>query len=98
MIYKIEINNIVKEDILEISDSIYKKSFSKEISKKYYNEIYSKIYSLKIFPYRYPEFNENYRVLTIDRKYKVFFKINEKKNSVIISRIFSSRQNYFDNF
>jgi hypothetical protein len=98
MIYEIEIKNLVREKINEISDYIYRFSFSKDIAKNTYNEIYKEIFTLKIFPNRYPCFNSKYRVLTINNNYRVFYKVNETKKVVIVSRIFSSYENYETKF
>jgi lipocalin len=57
-------------------------------------EIYKEIFSLKIFPNRCPQFNEKYRVLTINKRYRVFFIVSEENQKVIISRIFASFENY----
>jgi len=98
MIYNIEIKEWVRNKINNLSDYIYRFSFSKESAKKIYDEIFKDIISLKIFPKRYPKFNEKYRVLTIDKKYRIFFIVDDNKKSVIISRFFSSYQNYMTKF
>ncbi len=94
-IYEVEIKNETREKINEISKYIYRTSFSKEIAYKNYDMIYKEIFSLKIFPYRFPMFNENYRVFTIDKKYRVFYKIDEEQEKIIVARIFSSYENYY---
>ncbi len=93
-IYEVEIKNETREKINEISNYIYRFSFSKEIAYKNYDMIYREIFSLKIFPERFPKFNETYRVFTINKKYRVFYKIEEEKNKVVVSRIFSSYEDY----
>ena len=98
MIYNIEIKDLVREKINDISNSIYRFSFSKESSKKVYNQIYKEIFSLKIFPNRFPEFNKNFRVLTINKKYRVFFRVDDENMNVIVSRIFYSSEDYSDKF
>lgn len=52
MFYKIEIPNIVKNDINELSDYIFRFSFSYEIAKKVYDDLYSTIFSLDFLPNR----------------------------------------------
>lgn len=96
MIYNIEIKDNVRKKINDISNYIYRFSFSKESSKKVYNKIYEWIFSLKIFPNRFPEFNSKYRVLTINKKYRVFYKIDEENQTIIVSSIFSSNEDYLD--
>jgi len=95
-IYKIEIKDNVHEFIWELGEYIFKNSFSFEISKNIIDNIYKDIFSLKVFPNRFPEFNNNYRVLTIDKKYRVFYIVDEENMKVIISRIFASVENYIE--
>jgi plasmid stabilization system protein ParE len=98
MIYEIKIKEEVREKINDISDYIYRFSFSKEIAIRTYNQIYKEIFSLKIFPNRYPKFNEKYRVLTINKRYRVFFIVDDDNMNITISRIFSSSENYIEIF
>lgn len=95
-IYNVEIKDSVRIRINEISDYIFRFSFSKESTKKIYDNIYKDIFSLKIFPNRFPKFDEKYRVLTIDKKYRVFFIVDEKSLNIIVSRIFLSYENYIE--
>ena len=97
-IYKVNIKDNVHEFIWELGEYIFRHSFSFDISKKVMDEIYKEIFSLKIFPNRYPDFNEKYRVLTINKKYRVFFLVDEDNMTVIVSRIFSSFEDYVSNF
>jgi len=96
MIYKIKITELAKIEIKNISNYIFINSFSKDKADKIYNEIYSKIYSLSIFPEIYSIYNENYRVMTINKKYRVFYTINNLDKTVTIRYVFSSSQNYKD--
>jgi len=98
MIYNIDIKDSIRERINEISNYIYKFTFSIESTKKVYNHIYKEIFSLKIFPNRYPKFNNEFRVLTISKKYRVFFKVDEENMIVEVSRIFFSSEDYFEKF
>jgi len=93
-IYKIKITEIAKIEIQNISDFIYKNSFSEKVADKVYNEIYSKIYWLSILPEINEKYNIYYRVMTINKKYRVFYKINYEKQEVIVNYVFSSSQNY----
>ncbi len=93
-IYNIDIKSEVHDFIWDVWEYIFKESFSFSVSKKVMDNIYKNIFSLKVFPYRYPEFNDKYRVFTINKKYRVFYHIDEENNTIIISRIFSSYQNY----
>jgi len=95
-IYKIEIKDNVHEFIWELGEYIFKNSFSFEISNNIIDNIYKDIFSLKVFPNRFPEFNNNYRVLTINKKYRVFYIVDEENMKVIISRIFASVENYIE--
>jgi len=92
--YNIEIKKSVLEDLNEISDYIFRFSFSQETANKIYDEIMGKILSLKIFPYMFPVFENEFRVMTVRKKYRVFYKINENQKTVIIEYIFWSEENY----
>ncbi len=92
--YKLEIKEEVHKYIYEIWEYIFRFSFSFSISNKVVKDIYKNIFSLKIFPERFPKFNETYRVFTINKKYRVFYRIDEEKNKVVVSRIFSSYEDY----
>lgn len=91
-IYDIKIKDVVRRKVNDISNYIYRFSFSKDIVQKNYNMIFKEIFSLKIFPERFPKFNENYRVLTIKKRYRVLYKI--EKDTIVVSSIFSSYENY----
>lgn len=78
-IYKIEIRDNVHEFIWELWEYIFRHTFNYESSKNNMDKIYKEIFWLKIFPNRYPKFNQKYKVLTINRKYRVFYIIDEKK-------------------
>ncbi len=97
-IYKIKIKDNVHEFIWELGEYIFRHSFNFYTSKKIIDQIYKDIFSLKIFPNRYQEFNKTYRVLTINKKYRVFFIVDEKNMNVVISKIFSSTENYIKQF
>lgn len=100
--YKITFKREFREKVNEISDYIYRFYFNKEASIKFYNDIYQKVFSLKIFPYRFPIFNKNYRILNISKKYKIIYKIDEENDKVVILRIYSRFENleekYFSEF
>ena len=94
MIYKIKITELAKIEIKNISNYIFMNSFSEDKANKVYNEIYSKIYSLSIFPEIYSMYNQDYRVMTINKKYRVFYTVDNMKKIVTIKYIFSTSQNY----
>ncbi|MDP3381234.1 MAG: type II toxin-antitoxin system RelE/ParE family toxin [bacterium] len=71
-------------------------SFDFENSKTIMNNIYKDIFSLKIFPNRFPSFNDKFRVMTINKKYRVFFVVDEENTTIIVSRIFFSSENYLE--
>jgi hypothetical protein len=56
MFYKIEIPNIVKNDIFELSDYIYRMSFDSFVSKKIYDDLYKAIFSLDFLPNRHEKY------------------------------------------
>ena len=86
--YKIIIPDYVMEDIFDIKEYIFRMSFSMEKANKVYNEIMANILALKIFPSMYPVFKSNLRVMTVRRKYRVFYKVDELSKAVTIQYIF----------
>jgi len=92
--YKINFKISAREDLKNIKDYIFKVSFSIEISNKIYNEIMAHILNLKIMPKMYPVFKEDLRVMTVRKKYRVFYKIFEEKREVIIYYIFGVEEDY----
>gem|GEM_PF-4751677 len=76
--YNIVLKEAFHYDLNYIQDIIFRFTFSKETVKKIIDSIYIHIYSLSILPYRYVSY-KNFRVITIRKKYKVFYKINETK-------------------
>ena len=93
--YTIIILESVELKIQEIYDNLYRFSFSHNKSLEQVNIIYSSIYSLEIFPFRFQKYNDKYRVITI-WKYRIFYRIDEKLQRVIILDIFSSKENYVE--
>lgn len=93
MFYNIVIRDLVHEDINELSDYIYRFSFSEEIASKIYNDIYSAIFSLDFLPYRFEKYIWEYRRLIVNWNYKIIYKIEEKNKKVIIIRVFRNEKN-----
>jgi len=56
MIYIVEIPEIVRKDINDLTEYIFKNSFSKIIAKKIYDELYKKIFSLNFMPEMYQKY------------------------------------------
>ncbi len=92
--YKLLFKKTFNEDIKNIKNYIFKHSFSLESSNKLSREIMWKILWLKIFPYMYPEFLDSFRVLTIRKKYRVFYKVDKKIKKVVIYYVFWSEEDY----
>lgn len=92
--YSIELLEETKKDLNIITENIFLYSFSVEIVDKIYKEIISNIFSLQIFPYRFIKYKNDYRVMTVRWKYKVFYKVDELNNKVIIYRVLSGLQDY----
>ena len=92
--YNIEIKNSVLDDLNNISDYIFRFTFSQEISNKVHDEIMWKILSLKVMPYMFPVFENNYRVMTVNKRYRIFYNIDEISKTVIVQYIFWSEENY----
>jgi plasmid stabilization system protein ParE len=92
--YDIEIKESVLIDLEEITDYIFRFSFSREIADKVYDKIMGSILSLRILPLSFPIFEDDFRVMTIDKKYRIFYKVDEKLKIIVIQYIFSSEQDY----
>lgn len=88
MFYKIEIPQIVHNDINNLSDYIFRFSFSKEIAKKVFDNLYSSIFSLDFMPNRYETYFWEYRRIIVNWSYKIIYKVDEKEKKVIIIRVF----------
>jgi len=92
--YNIEISTDFYEDLWNIKDYIYNASYSIEKSERVYSEIMASILTLKIFPLMYPVFRNELRVLTVRKKYRVFYKVNEDNKEVKVLYIFWTEQDY----
>lgn len=92
MFYIIEMPPIVKNDIIELSDYIYRFSFNQEIAKRIYDDLYKAIFSLEFLPYRYETYIGEYRRIIVKWSYKIFYKIDEDNKKVIIIRVIRSEQ------
>lgn len=92
MFYDIEIPECVENDIAQLSDYIYRFSFSKEISKQVYNELYKTIFSLEFLPYRFEIYAWDYRRVIVKWSYKIFYRIDEHNKKVIIIRVLRTEQ------
>jgi len=93
MFYKIEIPNIVHNDIIELTDYVLRFSFSKEVAKKIYDNVYSSIFSLDFLPNRYEIYFWEYRRIILNWSYKIIYKVDEKEKKVIIIRVFRVERN-----
>jgi plasmid stabilization system protein ParE len=91
--YKIIFSERSLSDINEISNIIFNFTLSEKITNTIYKNLILNIQKLEYLPFMFVEYGY-YRVMTIDKKYRVFYKINEKKKIVKIHRIFFSSSNY----
>ncbi len=91
---KINFKISARQDLKNIKEYIFRMSFSLENSNKIYNEIMANIFALKIFPLMYPIFKWWIRVMTVRKKYRIFYEVNENKKEVIILYIFWAEQDY----
>ena len=73
-------------------------AYDSSISQKFISQIYSKMYALKILPHRCEEFWAWYRVFTINKQYRVIFRVDEENKQIIVVNIFSCSQDYNDIF
>lgn len=88
MFYKIVIRDVVHEDIYELSEYVFRFSFSREISKKIYDDLYANIFSLDFMPNRYQVYFWDYRRIIVNGSYKIIYKVDEESKKVIIIRVF----------
>lgn len=95
MFYKIVIRDQVHKDIFELSDYIYRFSFSREIATKVYDDLYSAIFSLNFLPYRFEKYLTEYRRIIVDWNYKIIYKIEEENKKIIIIRVLRTQKSEF---
>ena len=96
MIYTVDLKDEAKNDIFELTDYIFRFSFSRNISDKIYDEIYQKIFSLEFMPHMYQKVLWEYRVALVKKTYRIFYRIEEENNKVIIVRVIRTDQNIED--
>ena len=92
--YEIDLKISAKEDLKNIKEYIFRMSFSINTANKIYNEIMASILTLRIFPLAYPVFQNDLRVLTVRKNYRIFYKVNEQKKEVKVYYIFWTEQDY----
>lgn len=93
MFYIVELKDEAKNDIFELTDYIFRFSFSQNISDKIYDEIYQKIFSLEFMPQMYQKVLWDYRVALVKKSYRIFYRIEEENKKVIIVRVIRTDQN-----
>ena len=91
--YKIKLNSEFKSDLNDLSEYLFRMSFSKEISQNISDEIIKKLLNLMIFPSMYQTTYRDFKTIQI-KSYKIFYKIDEIKKEVIIYRILWASQNF----
>lgn len=94
--YYVDISPDVDDDIVELTDYIYRMSFSKSTAARIYNELYSKIYSLNFLPQMYQKVLWDYRVALVKKTYRIFYRIEEEDKKVIVVRVIRTDQNIED--
>jgi len=87
MFYRVVIRDEVHKDIQELSDYIFRFSFSQSIAKKVYDELYKVILSLNFMPEMYQKYLWEYRRVIVKGSYKIIYKIVESEKKVIIIRV-----------
>ena len=90
--YYIDVIPDAHEDILNLTEYIYRMSFDVSISEKIKNLIYEKIYTLNFMPWKFQKILWDYRVAMVWKKYKIFYRIDEKKKIVVVVRVLRSEQ------
>ena len=96
MIYNIEISDNVRADINDLTDYIYRTSFSKIIAKKIHDELYRVIFSLNFMPEMYQKYLWEYRRVIVKWSYKIIYKIDEKNKKVIVVRVIRAERRNFE--
>ncbi len=91
--YKLKIEEDFYEDLNNISDYIFRHTFSKEITQKLSNEILKTLLSLTLFPLMYEEKYKDFRCI-IYKSYSIFYKVSEIKKEVYVYRIFWNSQDF----
>ena len=96
MIYNVEIPETIIIDINNLTEYIFKTSFSKVIAKKIYDELYKKIFSLNFMPEMYQKYLWEYRRVIVNWSYKIIYKIDEENKKVIIIRVVRTERTNFN--
>ena len=91
--YKVKLNDEFKSDLNDISEYIFRISFSKEITQKISDEITKKLLNLIIFPNMYQNTYKDFKTIQI-KSYKVFYKVDETKKEVIVYRVLWASRNF----
>lgn len=95
MLYKIEISDLVYNDIKNLTDYLYFVSYSKILSDKLADELFRVIFSLNFMPQMYQKYLWEYRRVIVKWSYKIIYKIDEKNKKVIIIRVIRTERNNF---
>lgn len=91
--YKVKIEYDFFDDLNNISEYIFRSTFSKTITKNLSNEILKTLLVLNLFPLMYELKYKNFRCITI-KSYSIFYIVNENKKEVYVYRIFWQSQDF----
>ena len=92
MAYKIIITRAAREDLHNIGTYIERDNPKKAIEWVKLLKFYAD--SLREFPMRGKTYKKQYRLLTVDNGYQIYYRVNETKNEVIIYHFYTPYQNY----
>jgi len=93
MFYNVDIRDAVFDDIFDLSEYVYRFSFSKEIAKNIYDDLYKAIFSLEFLPNRHEIHIWEYRRIIVKWNYKIIYKVEKNNKRVIVIRVFRTEQN-----
>lgn len=91
--YKVKIEDDFFEDLNNISEFIFRETFSKEITQKVSDDIVKTLLILNLFPLMYSKKYRDFRCIVI-KSYNIFYKVDEIKKEVYVYRIFWESQNF----
>ncbi len=93
MKYKVTILPEANEDVNALLIYLMSELLSKFFVSSMHFSLYAKIYSLEFFPQIYQKVYKDYHRVLV-KSYAIFYKIDEKKEEVIIYRILHQSQNF----
>lgn len=91
--FKLKVEKEFLEDLNNISEYIYRETYSLEITQTLSDEIIKSILILQLFPFMYSKKYKEFRCINI-KSYQIFYIVNELNKEVNIYRIFWESQDF----